>query len=326
MTYQFARIDLEKNTDTVTVNWAYLKNPNIAELRDIYRTYCIYKHFASVMPLFDSQFTDLDTDVIGYYDNDLLEGIEGIMNGSTNYILTRALDERLSYTDALAGAQALGYAESNPELDVSGRDALNKLIIIMAHAFGVVVPETQIFRHGIEQIGPIELDYAREKGYKIKLVCQAFKTDAHHLAAWVMPQYVPADSRLFIVDNVFNGISTRMQYADTQFFMGKGAGAYPTASAVVSDLSALSYNYKYEYKKISLKTNIKLQNNVKLQVRLRCAENLSKYWIDNFERVTEIVYREGFAIITGQLTLGKLQLAKFDNHTSVVLLNVLNRG
>jgi hypothetical protein len=72
MTYQFARIDLEKNTDQATVNWAYLKNPNIAELQEIYRTYCIHKHFASVIPLFDSQFTDPDTDVLGYYDNDLL--------------------------------------------------------------------------------------------------------------------------------------------------------------------------------------------------------------------------------------------------------------
>jgi hypothetical protein len=69
MTYQFARINLIKNTDQATVKWAYLKNPNIAELNDIYKTYCIYKHFASVMPLFDSQFTDSDSDVIGYYDN-----------------------------------------------------------------------------------------------------------------------------------------------------------------------------------------------------------------------------------------------------------------
>ena len=72
MTYQFARIDLNKNTDQETVSWAYLKNPNINELNNIYKTYCIYKHFASVMPLFDSQFTDPDTDVLGYYDNDLL--------------------------------------------------------------------------------------------------------------------------------------------------------------------------------------------------------------------------------------------------------------
>jgi len=72
VTYQFARIDLSKNTDQATVKWAYLRNPNIAELRDIYKTYCIYKHFASVMPLFDSQFTDSDTDVLGYYDNELL--------------------------------------------------------------------------------------------------------------------------------------------------------------------------------------------------------------------------------------------------------------
>ena len=72
MTYQFARIDLSKNTDQVSVKWAYLTDPDIDVLNDIYRTYCIYKHFASVMPIFDSQYTDPDTDVIGYYDNDLL--------------------------------------------------------------------------------------------------------------------------------------------------------------------------------------------------------------------------------------------------------------
>jgi len=72
MTYQFARIDLSQNTDTVSVPWAYLTDPDIPVLNDIYRTYCIYKHFASVMPIFDSQYTDPDTDVIGYYDNDLL--------------------------------------------------------------------------------------------------------------------------------------------------------------------------------------------------------------------------------------------------------------
>ena len=68
MTYQFARIDLSKNTDQALVDWQYIREPNIAQLQDIYRTYCIYKHFASVMPLFDSQFTDPNTDVIGYYD------------------------------------------------------------------------------------------------------------------------------------------------------------------------------------------------------------------------------------------------------------------
>jgi hypothetical protein len=69
MTYQFARIDLKKNIDQICVDWQYLRNPDLAQLKDIYRTYCIYKHFASVMPLFDSQFTDPDTDVIGYYDD-----------------------------------------------------------------------------------------------------------------------------------------------------------------------------------------------------------------------------------------------------------------
>lgn len=69
MTYQYARIDLDKNTDKVCVDWAYITEPDIPALNDIYRTYCIYKHFGSVMPMFDSQYTDKDTDVIGYYDN-----------------------------------------------------------------------------------------------------------------------------------------------------------------------------------------------------------------------------------------------------------------
>ena len=87
MTYQFARINLEKNTDQVTVEWSYLENPNIAELQDIYRTYCIYKHFASVMPLFDSQFTDPDTDVLGYYDNDSLVAFSIIKRYDDEYAL-----------------------------------------------------------------------------------------------------------------------------------------------------------------------------------------------------------------------------------------------
>ncbi|MBK7223968.1 MAG: hypothetical protein IPH96_00525 [Saprospiraceae bacterium] len=106
-----------------------------------------------------------------YYDNDLLESVEGIVNGSTNYILSKTVDENLSYAEALRQAQDKGYAESNPVMDTGGYDAKFKLLILIAHAFGVVVKPEEIFNLGIDKLGDLELGYAKEKGYKIKFDC-----------------------------------------------------------------------------------------------------------------------------------------------------------
>ncbi|MBL7932739.1 MAG: homoserine dehydrogenase, partial [Bacteroidia bacterium] len=99
-----------------------------------------------------------------YYDNDLLESIEGIVNGSTNYILSKTEEEKISYQEALKQAQEKGYAESNPILDTGGFDAKFKLLILIAHAFGKVLKPSEIFNLGIDSLGEIELNYAREKG------------------------------------------------------------------------------------------------------------------------------------------------------------------
>ncbi len=185
-----------------------------------------------------------------YYDNDLLESIGGIVNGSTNYILSQA-EKGAGFAAALEQAQALGYAESDPFLDVSGLDAKYKLQILLAHAFGKVTRPFEIFNLGIDRITDADLKYAREKNLRVKLVANAYRNSNGKLAAYVMPALVGTDNRLHQVDDVFNGVVTRTCFADTQFFMGRGAGAFPTASAVLSDLSALSYGYKYEYKKIN---------------------------------------------------------------------------
>lgn len=183
-----------------------------------------------------------------YYDNDLLESIEGIINGSTNYILTKTFEEGTGYSEALAKAQELGYAESNSILDTGGYDAKYKLIILILHAFGVKTKPDEILNLGIDRLGELELNYAREKSLKIKLIAQAYKTVHGDIVAFVIPTFVSKTEKLFTVDDVFNGIITKTAFADTQFFVGKGAGAYPTASAVLSDISALSYDYRYEYK------------------------------------------------------------------------------
>jgi len=143
MTYQFARIDLSQNTDQPTVEWAYLRNPNIAELRDIYRTYCIYKHFASVMPLFDSQFTDPDTDVLGYYDNDLLVAFS---------IIKRYDDE-----NALCAQFAWNYR--NPKLRLGIESLRTECAIYRERGFRYLyLDQAHLYKQGItgfELLGPL---------------------------------------------------------------------------------------------------------------------------------------------------------------------------
>jgi homoserine dehydrogenase len=185
-----------------------------------------------------------------YYDNDLLQGISGIVNGSTNYILTRIFQDRLSFADALRQAQLEGFAESNPALDIEGVDAVNKLSILLAHAYGIITPPASIVHSGIQHIQNQDARFAREKGYEIKLVAQAVKQENGDVAAFVLPQFVEKGCQLYSVKNEYNGVVIESGFADKQFFYGKGAGSFPTASAVLSDLSALRYDYKYEYKKL----------------------------------------------------------------------------
>lgn len=185
-----------------------------------------------------------------YYDNDLLHSIKAIVNGSTNFILTKMFEESLSFKDALLLAQQLGFAESDPTLDIDGWDAVNKWVILLAHAYGIVEHPEQIVFNGIQNIQLSDAVVAKEKHFDIKLVAQAKKLLNGQVAAFVLPQFVRADDHLYFVKNEYNGVVIESSFADKQFFYGKGAGSFPTASAVLSDISALRYNYRYEYKKL----------------------------------------------------------------------------
>ena len=185
-----------------------------------------------------------------YYDNDLLHSIKAIVNGSTNFILTRIFEDKLSFADALLLAQQLGFAESNPKLDVEGYDAVNKWTILLNHAYGIVEHPDNILFTGIQNIQLSDATVASEKHYDIKLVAQAKKLKDGTVAAFVLPQFVKTDEPLSFVKNEYNGVVIESGFADKQFFYGKGAGSFPTASAVLSDIAALRYDYKYEYKKL----------------------------------------------------------------------------
>lgn len=185
-----------------------------------------------------------------YYDNDLLHSIKAICNGSTNFILTKMFEDKLAFNDALLLAQQLGFAESNPKLDVEGYDAVNKWSFLLTHAYGIVESPNNILFTGIQNIQLSDALAAKEKHNDIKLVAQAKKLTNGKVAAFVLPQLVPDDDHLAFVKNEYNGVVIESGFADKQFFYGKGAGSFPTASAVLSDISALRYDYRYEYKKL----------------------------------------------------------------------------
>ncbi|NTS43435.1 homoserine dehydrogenase [Flavisolibacter sp. BT320] len=254
-----------------------------------------------------------------YFDNDLLQSINGIVNGSTNYILTR-LSEGYTYPEALLEAQQKGFAESNPALDVEGYDPANKLTILLAHAYGIIAEPAQLLRQGITKLHAKDAAYASEKGLKIKLVAQAKKLSDGKVAAFVLPQFVTPDSQLFNVANEYNGVTIESKLADKQFFYGKGAGRYPTSSAVISDISAFGYRYQYEYKKLQRQDKSQLTNNYFLDVFVSFSA-----WADvnkwDFEQVTEYHSTAERQYIRGIVHAEKLRAAEWfeDPSVSVIL-------
>jgi homoserine dehydrogenase len=180
-----------------------------------------------------------------YYNCDALHGLQGICNGTTNYILSQT-NKGLTYDEALQKAQELGFAESDPTLDVDGFDAKFKLQILLKHAFGVTTQPDDVFNYGVRQILPVHVQYAKEKGYKLKLFSTA-KRIGDEVFGFVAPHYIPASHAAYNVEDEFNAIAVEALFSSEQLFVGKGAGSHPTASAVLSDIAALSYDYRYEY-------------------------------------------------------------------------------
>ncbi len=233
-----------------------------------------------------------------YYDNDLLHGIKAIVNGSTNFILTKMFEDKLEFNQALLLAQQLGFAESNPALDVEGYDAVNKWTFLLTHAYGIVEEPENILFTGIQNIQLSDANIAREKSYDIKLVAQAQKLKNGKVAAFVLPQFVTHDDHLSFVKNEYNGVVIESGFADKQFFYGKGAGSFPTASAVLSDISALRYDYHYEYKKLYYHTPGELSNDfyVKTYVSFNKLNDVPKEefeWIEEWHGGQERSYLIG---------------------------------
>ena len=167
--------------------------------------------------------------------NDVIE-IAGILNGTTNFILTKMIRENMSFDDALKMAQKLGYAEKDPTADVEGHDACRKICILASLAYGKHVYPEYVHASGITKIALEDVAYAASWGGVIKLIGQVKKLDDGKLDVTVEPMLISKESQLANVDDVFNGILVRGDSTGDVVFYGKGAGKLPTASAVVADI------------------------------------------------------------------------------------------
>lgn len=255
-----------------------------------------------------------------YYDNDLLHSIRAIVNGSTNFILTKIFEDNLAFKEALLLAQQLGFAESNPTLDVEGYDAVNKWTLLLNHAYGIVTSPDHILFNGIQNINKSDAVVARARGQQIKLVAQAKKLISGGVGAFVLPQFVTNESPLSFVKNEYNGVVIESGFADQQFFYGKGAGSFPTASAVLSDISALRYGYKYEYKKLYHHEPNKLNDDIYLKVFVSF-NDLGDIPKEDFEWIEQWHAQEDRKYLSGVIHLEKLKKSNWwkENGTSLIL-------
>ena len=162
--------------------------------------------------------------------------ITGILNGTTNYILSKMSEDGLDFDTALQNAQKMGYAERNPAADIEGHDSCRKIAILSSLAFGMQVDFEDIYTEGITKITDIDIRYAKAMGARIKLFASSIKENDERVYAMVAPVLIKASHPLYSVNDVFNGIFVRGNVIGDVMFYGSGAGKLPTASAVVADI------------------------------------------------------------------------------------------
>ncbi len=228
--YDFTKACLEAGKSVVTSNKEVVANFG-TELLEIAKAHGVsYEFEASVgggIPIIRPMNQDLSSNNI--------TAVNGILNGTTNYILTEMESEGTPFAEVLKEAQRLGYAEANPTADIEGLDAARKIVILAAMAFGKRIDPSTIPCEGITKITVEDMETARELGYAIKLIGHTEKTDGKILCM-VSPRLVPCYNPIAGVNDVFNGILVDADMVGQVMFYGPGAGKLPTASAVVADM------------------------------------------------------------------------------------------
>ncbi len=228
--YTFSKKALLKGKSVCTSNKELVAAHGPELIRIARENHCNYMFEASVgggIPIIRPLNSSLTPEKI--------EGITGILNGTTNFILTKMRDEGADFNSVLKEAQDMGYAEKNPEADVEGHDAGRKIAILSSLMYGETVKYADVYTEGITKITPVDFELAKQAGYVIKLLAMSKANDGRPYAM-VAPFLVSKANPLFAVDGVFNGILVRGNMLGNTMYYGAGAGKLPTASAVVSDV------------------------------------------------------------------------------------------
>ncbi len=235
-----------------------------------------------------------------------VEEISGILNGTTNYILTKMEKEGMDFADALKQAQDAGYAEKNPEADVEGYDACRKIAILASLMTGKNVDYQEIYTEGISRIAPCDFAYARRLGKRIKLLATC-RADAEGCRASVAPFLVGEESPLAGVNDVFNAVFVRGNMVGELMLYGKGAGKLPTASAVVADVVDCAKHAGkhiiclWENEKIQLADFDQSRSRFLVRVK-KSGEAQAKELFGDFEKLTLEEALEEFAFVTEKMS------------------------
>ncbi|MFG6393560.1 MAG: homoserine dehydrogenase [Lachnospiraceae bacterium] len=303
--YEFVKASLEKGRSVCTSNKALVAafGPELINIAEEKK--CNFLFEASVgggIPIIRPLKSSLAPDII--------EQISGILNGTTNYILTEMTEKGADFETVLKDAQAKGYAEKDPSADIEGYDACRKIAILASLAYGHQTDFKDIYTEGITKITDRDINYAKKLKSKIKIIASC-KNTGGKVSAMVAPGLVNATHPLYSVDGVFNAILVKGNMAGDVMFYGQGAGKLATASAVVSDIIEAA-----KHPGINIKT---IWDNQKLEI-VPFKENISKFFVrvsgtkaENETKVKEAFgnvipveagYSDEYAFITEEITEG----------------------
>ena len=234
--YDFSVMLMEHGKSVVTSNKELVAKRGVELCETAEKNGVSYMFEASVgggIPEIRGMRTSLAGDTVG--------AVNGILNGTTNYILTRMKKDGATFAEALSEAQRLGYAERDPSADVDGLDAQRKIMILSAVASGYLADESDVYAQTLRNITPLDMDAAARWGGTVKLVGSArIKPDAGGASMYVCPTFVPSDCPLSFVDDVYNAISVASPVTGDVMFYGRGAGRMPTAGAMVADAASIA--------------------------------------------------------------------------------------
>ncbi|GAA6292176.1 homoserine dehydrogenase [Enterocloster asparagiformis] len=244
-----------------------------------------------------------------------IEEITGILNGTTNFILTKMDKEGASFEGALKEAQNLGYAERNPEADVEGHDTCRKIAILTAMATGREVNFEDIYTEGITKITDVDFKYAEKMGTSVKLFGTS-RISGGRVSAFVAPVMIGKDHPLYAVNDVYNGIMVRGNMLGTSMFYGSGAGKLPTASAVIADIIEAAQNMKRNVRLgwTSERQAVEPMDRVSFRYFIRMAGTYRNKEQDvraafGPVEVVELYGMDEFAVLTREMTEGEMKAA-----------------